>query len=580
MNRILPLLTIAVIALCSLGAASKQKPSPTAADKAKADYMYLEAQHAKAIGNTDAMYSLLSRAHSLNPADDEIAAETGMLIISLSRGDSAQIAKGAEMLRRYTDLHPADYFAALRYALLCERIDQPQEALRIWNSLHTLFPEKPEISLKFAEELAKTDTLPNLQRAIQIYDSLETTEGKSIPLSSKKIQIWYQQADTAAILNELQRLLNASPSSAEYHVFAGDVNSLFQINDSALSHYNRACALDPTSGLAYYSRANYYNSVGDSAAYDREVFEALHRESLDVDTKLAIIRSYIQEIYTDSVQQPRITELFDALLLQHPHEHDIHDFFARYLITTGDYARGAEQTQLTLDLDPNDLDGWLMLSSLYLQTDQTDKALQAARRSQRYFPDNAETLLLIGSILSQEHQPRQGLDSIQKALTLADKSDLKLLSRIYTSLGDNYYQLHNTDSAFTFYDKAILYNPDNMLALNNAAYHMACNGGDLDKAYQMISKVIQNNPDNDTSMDTYAWVLFKKKEYSLARDAIDKTLQLTKTPSAELLEHAGDIYFMDGQPEQALKFWTQALKLDPSNQLLRKKVTHKTYFYE
>ena len=47
--------------------------------------------------------------------------------------------------------------------------------------------------------------------------------------------------------------------------------------------------------------------------------------------------------------------------------------------------------------------------------------------------------------------------------------------------------------------------------------------------------------------------------------------------SAEVLEHAGDIYYMTGEREQAVKFWTQASKLDADNELLRRKVKQKKY---
>ena len=55
-------------------------------------------------------------------------------------------------------------------------------------------------------------------------------------------------------------------------------------------------------------------------------------------------------------------------------------------------------------------------------------------------------------------------------------------------------------------------------------------------------------------MDTYARVLFKRKDYAKAREIVDRTLSLTDERSEEILEHAGDIYFMDGDPDGALRF--------------------------
>lgn len=111
---------------------------------------------------------------------------------------------------------------------------------------------------------------------------------------------------------------------------------------------------------------------------------------------------------------------------------------------------------------------------------------------------------------------------------------------------------------------------------------MAVEGKDLDEALDMIEKVMSEEKDNPTSLDTYAWVLFKRKDYAKAREMIDRTLELTADDDmgADLLEHAGDIYFMDGEPDEAVGFWKRALKYDPKNELLQRKVRHKTYFFK
>ena len=119
-----------------------------------------------------------------------------------------------------------------------------------------------------------------------------------------------------------------------------------------------------------------------------------------------------------------------------------------------------------------------------------------------------------------------------------------------------------------------------MLALNNCAYYLAVEGRDLDRAEHMSALTLKDQPDNATSLDTYAWIMFKKKDYVQAMVYIDKALENTEEPSCELFHHAGDIYFMNAEPEAALDFWEKALELEPENELLQKKVSHKTYFYE
>ena len=58
-------------------------------------------------------------------------------------------------------------------------------------------------------------------------------------------------------------------------------------------------------------------------------------------------------------------------------------------------------------------------------------------------------------------------------------------------------------------------------------------------------------------------------------DKYDKEL------GADILEHAGDIYYMCGEPDDALLFWKRALALKPEdNDLLARKIKAKAYLYK
>lgn len=583
----LPLILLPVILLLMAVNVDGRSPKRGAVgdgDAAKADYMYLEALRAKSQGNYDAAYSLLSRARELNPADPETGLElsTFKLMLGSDASDSSNLAEGMAMLREYWDANPSDYYTGVKYGLLSQRMLDRDEAIRVWNKLHDIYPEKVEISFQLASALAQGGDNADRNRAIAIYDSIETVEGPSMALSGNKIQLYFNENDTASVLAEAHRLLDSSPSNVEFLVFAGRVYATYGRGDEALEFLNRACEADPSSGLAYFSKAEYYNSINDSVGYDREVFNALRQNSLDVETKLSILRGYIQQMYTDSLQQPRIRQLFDTLIVQHPLEHDIHDYYARYLIVTKDYEGAAEQEEQTLGLNPADPEGWEMLTSLYLQENKLDKAEDAIQRSMHYYPDNVRQLLILGSIYGQRNENGRAMEELNRALEKTDPNDAEMMSRIYTAMGDNMYQQELSDSAYVYYTKAIEYDPTNTLALNNCAYHMACEGKDLDEALRMIETVMRGETENPTSLDTYAWVLFKRKDYAKAREVIDRTIELTPDDemSADVYEHAGDIYFMDGEPDRALEYWKDALKLAPDNELLQRKVRHKTYFFK
>lgn len=569
----------AVVVPLFVTAGKKADVTPNS-DELKADYIFMEALRQHAIDKEDAYYDLLSRAYQLDPSNSDVGFFLGYYTVMTSGDDSTMFKNGYDLMKRHFNEAPADFYSNFVYGSINDRLGSRDEALKVWTTLDSIYPHKMEVSYKLAEALASSGDSSKIARAIGVYDRIEKTQGKNIPLTTSKIRAFLSSQDTASIYKEVYSLLKSAPHSVENNVFAGNVFAMFSDNDSALTYFDKACDLDSTSGLAYYSRANFYKSIGDSVNYDKEVFRALSRESLELDAKLELLTGYIRELYDDPSQQGRIQELFATLLDQHPHEVDIHDLYCSYLIAIEDYAGAAEQLGYALDIDPSSEERWRTLLSLYMQADDYAKSAEKGETALRYHPSSAMIHLMLGTDYNLMKEYDKALSNLNKAMELTDSVDYEAVSQIMSSMGDVYYAKGDRDSAFVYYDKAISIDPDNLLALNNCAYYLAVEGRDLDKAEEMSARTIKERPDDATSLDTYAWVMFRKKNYTEAMAYIDKAIANSEDPSEELYHHAGDIYFMNGEPQKALEFWEKALALDPDNELLQRKVKHKTYFYE
>ena len=96
----------------------------------------------------------------------------------------------------------------------------------------------------------------------------------------------------------------------------------------------------------------------------------------------------------------------------------------------------------------------------------------------------------------------------------------------------------------------------------------------------MCADALKERPDEPTWLDTYAWIMFKKKNYVEAKAYIEKALADEEEESAELYHHAGDILFRNSDIDKALEYWEKALKLEPDNNMLKQKVKNKTYFFK
>lgn len=580
------LLFFIVACICLAVAGQKNKGTATVSDerKRKADFIFMESQSQAEIDNFGNYFNLLRYARSYDPDeifyDKEIGNYYMYLAEQSSALDSSILMKGYEMLKKGYENDPYDLYAAVRYASWSQRMGNEEESLKVWYRLKEEYPNKPEIAYNYADLLYQQGDTASIRRAIQIYTDLERSQGYNLGLTSQKVRAYITLRDTVSAIGELKENILRSPKNPESRLYAGDVYMVIGMPDSAFIQYTTALDMDSTNGVSYHKLAEYYQSKGDSAAYDREVFNALSQGNLEVQEKIELMKGYVQNLYTDEQQRPRIEKLFEVLTELHPLEPDIRDLYSVYLAVVGNYQQSAEQTAVSVGLNPSEITNWNRLISLYLTLNESGKAVGAGNDAIHYFPDNAALKLLVSSGYLMAEKTDSAIFLLNEALEETDPGDMEMLSDIETTLADAYYKMEQKDSAFVHYDIALKYNPANILAMNNCAYFMACEGKDLDRAEKLSFTTLRDNGDNPVYLDTYAWILFKKKKFEDAKLYIDKTLELDPEPSSEVLEHAGDIYFMNLMPLEALEYWKEALELAPDNELLKRKVKEKTYLKE
>ena len=99
----------------------------------------------------------------------------------------------------------------------------------------------------------------------------------------------------------------------------------------------------------------------------------------------------------------------------------------------------------------------------------------------------------------------------------------------------------------------------------------------LEKAKAMSYKTVQKEPKNPTYLDTYAWVLFKMKNYSESITYILQAVELDNYKSDVLLEHLGDVYFYLGEVDKAVYYWETALKIGKGSGKINEKILRKEY---
>lgn len=545
------------------------------ADQRKAEYIYTEALVHRDKENYDAYHDLLQYAHDIDPGNTAVSYYLGLrkVKMGLSTSDSAMVKLGLALMKKHFDAKPSDIYEAIFYSDANMLLGNAQEALHTLQQLNESNPNKVELMMRLAQAYSETGDYTQSNAA---YDSIATMFGNAIQVSSAKIDNYIAMGDSLGALQEMRSLLATAPENDYINIAMSGLFSHYNMSDSALYYLDRAQQYAPGNGYVYLARAEYYSSVGDSAAYEQQIYNALTAEQLDVDAKLTVLVSYIRDVLADNDTTQRVDHLFEVLIQQHPHEPKIHELYSEYFAAKDDYKRSIEQLGYSLDVNPTDADGWRNMMLLNMMDDNYPAAIQAADKALEYNPEDLTLYGYVGGCYQQMKEYEKAIGIYNQQLALLDSTDLEMRAEVITSMADAYSEMDSTSRAVECYETALELDPTNSGTLNNYAYYLAQRGENLDRAERMAAIAVQDNPENGNFIDTYAWVFFAKQDYKMALLYMKSAIE--KDDSGNLLEHYGDVLFFNGETDQAVEQWTKALENDPDNELLQRKVKDKVYY--
>lgn len=208
----------------------------------------------------------------------------------------------------------------------------------------------------------------------------------------------------------------------------------------------------------------------------------------------------------------------------------------------------------------------LQIGLFYLDKEMEKDALALFNKYSDIFANDARFPFFSGIIYNQS----EDLDEAERMLLKAYRIDTNNVD-IITNLGLVYDKRGETEKTVSFYEKAYSIDPDNPLLNNNYAYHLAVYGGNLDRAERMSRYALSRDPDNISYLDTYGWIHYKLGNFNLALQNLERALELG-IPSAEVLEHIGDVYMALNKKSKALDSYKASLDLDPQREGLKNKI--------
>lgn len=540
----------------------------------KYDYFFLEATRLKVKQDYTGAFGLLRHCLEIDPNGASALYEMSQYYMFLR-----QTQKGQDALEQAVANAPDNYWYAQGLANLYQQQQQTDKAIELLERMSVRFPTKQDPLFALLDIYGKQERYHDV---IGTLDRLERRLGKNEQLSMEKFRAYLRMKDNHRALQEIEALTHEYPSDARYQVILGDLYLQNGKTREAYDIYQKVLKTEPDNPSALYSMASYYDQTGQQELYHQQLDTLLLNEKVAADVKTNIMRQMIAaNEQTGTPDSTRLINLFDRMILTEQDDAQVPMLYAQYLFSKDQQEKAVPALEQAIDIDPANKMARLMIVSASVKTEDYKRIIRVCESGIEAIPDALELYYYLAIAYNQAERPDSVLSVCRKALEhVTPETKDSEVSDFYAILGDTYQGKKLMREAYAAYDSALVYNPDNVGVLNNYAYYLSLERRDLDKAEEMSYRTVKAQPNNATFLDTYAWVLFEKRKYTEARVYIDNAIKNDTEKSSVLLEHGGDIYFMNGDVEKAMDYWRQALEQGTESTTLERKIKTKKYIPE
>ncbi|AYA38904.1 hypothetical protein D3Y59_10765 [Hymenobacter oligotrophus] len=508
----------------------------------------------------------LLKAYQIDPNNAAInykIAENNLLIGNLK--DAANFAQAALRL----DAKNPYYYLILAQIYATQK--QYDQAAQVYTRLIQDVPESKSYLFNLADLYLAQG---KLNEALSTFDQAEKEFGTLDEVSFKKQQIYLKQNNLDKALKEGEALISANPEDIRYVLAQAEMYAANNRLPDAIRVANQALRKDPENPQAHMILADAYRQQGNQAESEKQIKQAFQSPALGIDQKVRILVDYLKQLPNPAVQQTAL-ELADITTRVHPKEAKAYSVAGDVQLLSEKKALARDNYLRALRLDNSHFKIWQQVVLIDAELTQTDSLLRHTNQALELFPNQAVFWFYNGVGHMFAKQPQKAVKALEQGKKLTTDNP-ELAAQFDTQLGDAYHELKDYDKSDAAYEAALTFDANNAQALNNYSYYLSLRGKELAKAKELAGKLVKLFPDNDTYLDTYAWVLYKSKDYAGARQYLEKAIKTSK--DGTVLEHYGDVLYQLGDTAAAVEQWQQAKKAGGTSALIDRKIKERKLY--
>lgn len=526
-------------------------------------WLYAEAVRQKVLENHVAAFDLLQHCLEIEPDSPEALFDMALYQRLLGQDSAALVGFERAATLSPTNVHYVEALAGLYLGQ-----NKTDKALPVLEQLSALCPKRTDVLSRLVDIYGSVSRYSD---ALCALNRIEVLEGIMPAVSFRKAAIYKAMNDPDSAYHCLEALCDEYPHEQSYRLaIALELISDERLDDalSVIEEVRRRYG--PSTSLSLAMMQYYRQSNADSA------FAAL-RDSILLDASTAsdirtgLMNEIISEnMLSDSIGLIRVDSVFGRMGIDSTTDLSLLKLRAAFLMRyapTADSAVAAVMSRIVA-IDPDVTEPLFYLIQYYGQRQDFVRLEDVCRRGVLSHPDQLLCHYYLGIALYQQDKKAEALEAFRGGIAQqTEQSRPAMVADLYSLMGDVLHEMGRRREAYAAYDSCLVYQDDNASCLNNYAYFLSIEDGDLDRAEEMSYRTVRLQPDNKTFLDTYAWILFQKERYAEARsymdrvcppDSTDSVLLVMENVGGVVLEHAGDIAAATGDMDLALRFWRLA----------------------
>jgi tetratricopeptide (TPR) repeat protein len=527
--------------------------------------------------------ALLKRAIQNNQKDASLRLELGRFYLATNKRDD--LLKLLNQMKGDLKSFPDAYTQAGDFFM---RANQFDEAIKQYDEG---VKKDPENKLSYMKHEVEAYVRSNrMQLATAKNDEILKLDSKDPEARGLKATLSLDKGEYSTATTELQSVVTARPTNYVAHFNLGRAYLGKNDIEQARQEFDKAVALRPDYIMARLAQTQIALLRGDVDGAIHDADELLRIAPSSVEGKVMKAAALQRQQKYDEAR-----EVLEPALKQSPSAVPLMLELGVIDLQQKKTKDAIAMFQKAYETNPNNIRGLLGESRAYLADGQIEKSVEVVRAEVQKNPDRVDLIRELGnaqaaagqfpaaiatyqSLLSKFKEPRMQSSlliqiaqayryegDVQHSVEAFEKSRLGVPENPVTirDLGMLYEELGRKDVAKQYYEHTLKLDANDPLALNNLAYLLAENNGDLNQALSYAEKAKQRLPTFTEITDTLGWIYMKK---NLPDSAIDnfKTLVVQAPQNPVYHYHYAMALNQKGDRENARKECQAALADKPT----------------